>query len=383
MQTINEAPFPQPGIAEQISTRIAFFIIGVGMAAWAPLVPYAKDRMGLDEGTLGLLLLFLGVGSIMTMPITGMLAGRYGCRKVIVTASLLLAVAVPLLATAPHPTGLAMALFLFGASIGTVDVAVNIQAIIVEKAAGRSMMSGFHGLFSLGGILGAGGVSGLLTLGLSPLLATLCVSALIVLLIGLFSQGLLSYGSQKKEPLFVRPHGIVLFIGVLCFIVFLTEGAMLDWSALFLTSRRGMETSQSGLGYAAFAIAMTVGRLTGDRVVSALGNYRVLLMGGLCAAAGFFLTIAIPYPVAALAGFVLVGLGASNIVPVLFTAAGNQTAMPVGLAISAITTIGYSGILTGPAFIGFVARASSLEVTFAILAVALLAVAASAKAVTR
>jgi predicted MFS family arabinose efflux permease len=372
----------RPGVAEQISTRVAFFIAGVGMAAWAPLVPYAKERMSLEEGALGLLLLFLGVGSMITMPITGVLAGRFGCRVVIAIASLFICLALPLLAMAPNPVALAFALFLFGASVGTVDVAVNIQAIIVEKASGRSMMSGFHGLFSLGGIIGAGGVSGLLTLGLSPVLAILCVSALIFLMIALFGKNLLDYGSETKDPLFVVPRGKVVFIGVLCFIVFLAEGAMLDWSAIFLTSRRGLEEAQGGLGYAAFAVAMTLGRLTGDRIVSYLGNAKVLLFGGLCASLGFLLTVVISSPLASIIGFTLIGLGASNIVPVLFTAAGNQKIMPVSLTVSAIVTIGYAGILIGPAFIGFVARSSSLDVSFAIVAAALLLVAASAKRVT-
>ncbi|RYG75493.1 MFS transporter [bacterium] len=374
---------PQPGQTEQIATRVAFFIAGVGMAAWAPLVPYAKARMGLDEGTLGFLLLFLGFGSICTMPLTGTLAGRFGCRAVLTVASVLIGVALPLLAYAPNPVALALALFLFGASVGSVDVAVNIQAVIVEKASGRSMMSGFHGLFSLGGFIGAGGVSGLLTLGLPPLFAMLCVSVLIVLLIGVFAKGMLDYGSESREPLFVVPRGRVVFIGVLCFIVFLAEGSMLDWSAVFLSSRRALLESQAGIGYAAFATAMTLGRLTGDRIVQALGNFRVLLGGALCAASGFMLAVLVPHPVAAVLGFTLVGMGASNIVPVLYTALGQQKVMPVGLAISSVTTIGYTGILTGPALIGFIARLSSLEISFGLIALMLLGVAASAKAVTR
>jgi predicted MFS family arabinose efflux permease len=347
------------------------------------MVPYAKARMGLEEGALGLLLLCLGVGSILTMPVTGFLAGRFGCRAVLCVSSLLIAVALPLLAVASNPLSLALALFLFGASVGSVDVAVNIQAIIVEKASGRSMMSGFHGLFSLGGIIGAGGVSGLLTLGFTPLLATLLVDALIIFLIALFAKNMLDYGSESRDPLFVLPRGRVLLIGCLCFIVFLAEGSMLDWSAIFLSSRRGLAPAQAGLGYAAFAIAMTLGRLTGDRIVHALGNRKILLFGGLCAASGFLLTVLAPWPLTSLLGFTLVGLGASNVVPVLFTAAGNQKQMPVSLAIAAITTIGYAGILVGPALIGLLARLSNLETAFALVAMMLLTVAASAKAVTR
>jgi predicted MFS family arabinose efflux permease len=198
-----------------------------------------------------------------------------------------------------------------------------------------------------------------------------------------FGRNLLGYGGQHSDPLFVWPRGKVLFIGILCFIVFLSEGSMLDWSAVFLTSRRGMDPAQAGIGYAAFAVAMTAGRLSGDRVVQALGGGKIILWGGLCAAAGFLLAVLTPGVPGTLAGFTLVGLGASNIVPVLFTAAGAQKAMPVGLAVSAITTIGYAGILAGPAFIGFIARMSSLELSFALIAALLLAVSASARAVAR
>jgi len=153
-----------PGRLEQMSTRIAFFIAGFGIAAWAPLVPYAKARAGLDEGTLGLLLLCLGVGSILAMPIAGALAGRFGCRKVMAGGTLLICLALPLLATLTSIPLLMAALFMFGAGLGGVDSTVNLQAVIVERASGKTMMSGFHGLFSLGGIVGAAGVSALLGL---------------------------------------------------------------------------------------------------------------------------------------------------------------------------------------------------------------------------
>jgi fucose permease len=185
--------------------------------------------------------------------------------------------------------------------------------------------------------------------------------------------------SERDAPLLVVPHGAVIFIGVLCFLCFLAEGAILDWSALLLTAAQGLDASRAGLGYAAFAIAMTAGRLSGDRVVRKLGGKRVLLLGGLCSAAGFFGAVLAPTVPLALVGFVLIGLGASNIVPILFTAAGNQSAMPASLAIGAITTLGYAGILAGPAAIGFVAHAVSLNVAFAGLGGAMLLIAASAR----
>ena len=379
MTAITPPPTFIPGRLEQMSTRIAYLIAGIGIAAWAPLVPYAKVRANLDEGTLGLLLLCLGVGSILAMPISGALATRFGCRRVLSGGTLLICLALPLLATMTSLPWLVAALFLFGAGLGTVDSTVNLQAVIVERASGKTMMSGFHGMFSLGGIIGAAGVSALLGLGLSPLGATLVVNG--VLLVALFKAAphLLPYGSESSGPAFAIPHGVVLFIGILCFIVFLAEGAVLDWSAVFLTTERAVDTAYAGLGYAAFALTMTVGRLTGDSVVHRLGAKRVIIYGGLIAAAGFLLATLAPMWQAALLGYALVGAGCSNIVPVLYTAVGKQTLMPEAIAVPAITTIGYAGILAGPALIGFVAHGSSLSIAFGLIAISLVAVAASGK----
>ena len=373
-----------PGVLEQMSTRIAFFIAGFGTAAWAPLVPFAKQRAGLDDGGLGLLLLCLGLGSLVAMPVAGAIASRLGCRLVIMVAGAVVCVSLPFLATTASLPVLACALLVFGAGIGTIDVAINIQAVIVEKASRKSMMSGFHGLFSVGGIAGAGGVSALLWAGASPLIASLCVVVIIAGLLLAFGRHLLPYGSEgERPPLFVLPRGEVLLIGGLCFILFLAEGAILDWSAVFLTFARSVDASHAGMGYAAFAVAMTVGRLSGDRIVQVLGRRRILVVGSLCAAAGFFLAALVPSPAAAFVGFALVGLGASNIVPVLYTAIGRQKAMPQDLAVAAITTIGYSGILSGPALIGLVAEVATLPFAFLCLGAMLLIVAGSSRIVSQ
>jgi predicted MFS family arabinose efflux permease len=368
-----------PGRQEQLSTRIVFFIAGFGMAAWAPLVPFAKARANIDDGLLGLLLLCLGAGSVVAMPLAGALAARFGCRLVIALSTGLICLTLPFLATVSVLPQLVASLLIFGAGVGCLDVSMNIQAVIVERASGQTMMSGFHGLFSLGGIAGAAGLTVLLGAGASPLTAVLCVIAGIAVALALSASHLLPYGSKTEGPTFALPHGPVLFIGVLCFILFLTEGALLDWSAVFLTSVRGMDASQAGFGYAAFALTMTTGRLTGDRVVRRVGPIRIVIFGALCAAAGVALATLISYWQVALLGYALVGLGCSNIVPVLFSSVGRQTIMPENVAIPAITTLGYAGILVGPAAIGFVSHSTNLQTAFMILALLLLGVAASGR----
>lgn len=365
------------GRREQFATRAVFLIAGLGMAAWAPLVPFAKARLAVGDAAFGLLLLCLGLGSIVAMPVTGVLASKFGCRAVIVASSTLLAIGVPFLALANTPIDLALALAFCGASVGTLDVAINVQAVIVEKDSGRNMMSGFHGLFSLGGIVGAGGISLILGAGLSPFGATLIAGASMLILLVASYSGLLPYGNRDRNatPLFVLPRGVVILIGVLCFIVFLGEGSILDWSALFLISAHGLDQSYAGFGYSVFSIAMTFGRLIGDWIVKTLGGAKVVFFGGLLSATGFLLAVVAPNASVALGGFALVGLGASNIVPVLFTAAGRQKAMPSSLAIAAVTTVGYAGILLGPALIGFVAQHFSLSTALVMLAGLLLVVA--------
>ena len=375
-----------PSLAQlRRATRFAFLAVGLAMSAWAPLVPFAKQRLQLGEAQLGLLLLCLGAGSLLAMPATSLLCARLGCRRVILAAGGVLCGLMPCLAIAPTPLALAAALFAFGAAIGMLDVAMNIQAVIVERDSGGALMSGFHGLFSVGGFLGAGLMALLLWCGLTPLAACLAVTASVALSLLLAAPHLLpgSDAGARGAPWLVMPHGAVIFIGVLCFLCFLAEGAILDWSALLLMARHGLGREQAGLGYAAFAVAMTAGRLSGDRVVRRLGGRRVLLLGGLGAALGFFVAVLAPSAPLALLGFVLIGLGASNVVPVLFTAAGNQSAMTANLAIGAVTSLGYLGILAGPALIGFVAHGASLPLAFAGLGGFMLLIAASARVAAR
>jgi predicted MFS family arabinose efflux permease len=380
---LSEAATPDLGARERIATRIAFFIGGFAISAWAPLIPFAKRKLALDDGQLGLMLLCLGVGSVLMMPLAGGLAARFGCRRMILVAGAMICLCMPALMLAPSIPVLALALAVFGASMGVLDVVMNVQAVIVERASGRPMMSGFHGMYSVGGIAGAGGVAGALALGASPLLAIGGMAIVAALLLAASRRGLLVDGGDGDHPAFVLPRGRVLLIGAVCFAMFLSEGAVLDWSAVFLSSVRHADPATAGFGYVAFAVTMTIGRLTGDRIVQALGAFRVVLCGALVAAAGFSLAILVPSPLAGLAGFALVGAGAANVVPVMFSAAGRARGMPTHLAVAAVTTMGYAGVLLGPAALGFLADATSLAAALGLLVLLLIAVASVARVATR
>jgi Transmembrane secretion effector len=367
--------------ATRLATRLSFLVAGFGIACWAPLVPFAKQRLGVDDGVLGLLLLCLGIGSVVAMLLTGALSARYGSKPIILVGGIGLAFILPSLTLASTPWTLGLALFAFGAALGSIDVAMNIHAVEVERAAARPLMSGFHALFSVGGFAGSAVMTALLSLQIGAFAGSLICAMLMLITMGLAWPRLLARVQVQEGPLFVLPHGIVLLLAALAATTFLVEGAMLDWGALLVVGRGLVPDAQGGLGYMLFSIAMTAGRLGGDAVTARIGDRRTLLWGSLLAIMGFVVLLAAPIAAIAMAGFLLIGAGASNLVPVLFRRAGAQTAMPAGLAVAAITTAGYAGVLVGPAGIGLIANIVSLPVAFAMLAMLLGVVTLSARAV--
>jgi MFS family permease len=373
----------------RLATRLSFFVAGFLMACFAPLVPFAKANVGVGEGELGLILFCLGVGSIIAMPLTGWISAQIGSKPMILTGGLGLVLLLPVLLLIFDPLLLAAALLVFGASLGTIDVAMNVHAVEIEKSARRPLMSGFHAMFSLGGFAGSGAITFLLFREVSPFASALFASALALVAI-LFAWPRLLQIKRGKASAFLSPHGmelvlprgIVLVLAVLAGLTFLVEGAILDWSALLLLDRNLVDSTQGGLGYMLFSIAMTVGRLTGDHVVAGLGARRVLFWGGLLTVGGFVLLLTVRWT-PALLGFVLIGLGASNIVPVLLSLAGRQTVMPAGLAVAAVTSTGYAGVLVGPAAVGFVSHVLNLPMAFWLLTALITIVPIFARSATR
>ncbi|SUC48482.1 UNVERIFIED_ORG: putative MFS family arabinose efflux permease [Pantoea allii] len=363
-------------VSSTLATRIIFFIAGFITAIWAVIVPFARGNTGVNEAQLGTLLLCLGVGALIAMPVTGWLTSRFGCRRVILVAVTLVIISTPWLSVLSNPLLLALALLVFGVGIGVTDCAMNIQAILVEKQAAKPVMSSFHGMYSVGGIAGAGFMTLLLAMGFSVLTGCLLAVAAVIIMTLVSAPGLLTYANPAEGPVFAVPRGSVLIIGIICFAVFLTEGTVLDWSAVYLTDVRAIPASLGGLGYTCFAIAMTVARLTGDRIISSLGRLPVVLGGALIAAAGMAMVTFIDSWPLALLGYTLVGAGCANIVPVMFSAAGRQTVMPQAVAVPAITTLGYMGVLSGPAVIGYVAHYTHLAFSFSLIMALMLIVGA-------
>ncbi|MEH6308241.1 MFS transporter [Olivibacter sp. CPCC 100613] len=371
------------------ATQYVFLVCGLGISSWAPMVPYAKERLGLNDADLGLLLLFLGAGAITMMPITGIMTTRYGSRSVILSSTFIMALSLPMLLLMTSPILMGLMLFVFGAAVGTIDVAMNAHGVQVQNIFTKPIMSSLHGLFSVGGLLGSLGLGFFIKLGLEPIVAAIGISFLLLFIVCRQYANLLSGSSEIKlreinssaniheQGRFSWLKGSVLFLGIMCFIVFLSEGAMLDWSAVFLREIRGVSPEFAGSGYAAFSIAMAIMRLIGDRIVVRLDGKRVVVGGSLLAAFGLFLVVFVPWISGTLVGFVLLGLGAANIVPVFFSEGGKIRGLSPTVTIPAITTMGYAGQLAGPAILGFIAYGFSLPIAFAFIGGMLLLVALS------
>ena len=371
--------------AQRLSTRFSFFGLGFATAAWAPLIPFAQQRLHFNHADFGLLLLCGGLGAMLAMPATGKIVQRIGCRVPIGFALLLLAVLLPSLSLWTTPLMMAITLFLFGTAAGSLGVALNIQAVVVEKNSLKSLMSGFHGMASLGGLAGVLTITALLALSISSVISAFAVSLLLVIIVFLsvpysikaVENTSLEASSKVKKSIRQRlPQPLIILIGIACFIIFMTEGAAMDWSGIYLTQQYGVNTAFAGLAYTFFAIAMTTGRFTGHYLIRYFGEKKLLTYSAICATLGLALVSIAPHWWLVLVGYTLVGTGCSNIVPIMFSRAGRQTVMPSAVALSCVSTMAYTGILVGPAFIGMVSELIGLSTVFMALSGLLLLIVA-------
>ena len=364
------------GAREAHATRAFFFIGGFGSASWAPLVPVLRERLAIGDDVLGLLLLCIGIGSLATMPLSGALSARLGCRRVLVATGILFACILLAVTLVDSLWTAVPVILVFGALMGCLDVVINVAAVIVEKGIGRRIMSGMHAFWSLGGFVGAGlygvwvGV-----LGLTAFQSTAIAAGIVLALTVGFGRNLIPYGGGGGS-LVALPRGIVVFVGITAFIAFLSEGAVMDWSGVYLTAVRGMDLALAGVGFSVFSAAMLTMRFLGDRVVQRIGQRPVAVGGALLTLVGILLIMFAPVDALLYFGFFAIGIGSANIVPVFFSLMGRQNVMPIGTAVSAVSTMGYLGILAGPAAIGFISSATNLQTAFGMLAVLSIAQAA-------
>lgn len=367
------------GEKEQMAARMAFFISGFAVTTWAPMIPAVKDKLQIGADILGMLLLSIGISAFIFMPLAGMLSRSYGCKKVLRTAIAVMAADLIILSLLGNIWGFLVFLAVFGAAMGCIDVNMNLNAVIVENASKKRMMSGMHALWSVGCFAGAGLFSFLAKAGLGITVIAAIHSLIVMVFTVIYSRHFLNFKGVGNEKPIAVPKGIVVFFGVLACITFLGEGAVMDWSGVLLTEVKNTELSLAGVGYAVFSVAMLCMRLLGDKIVAVLGEEKTLVFGSIIGAIGFLSVIFLENFYAIQLGFVLMGLGLANIVPTIYSLTKYQKVMPINAAVTAITSMGYTGVILGPAVLGFVAHGFGITQVFYLLAVLLAAQAVAVK----
>jgi len=346
-----------------------FFCQGLVFASWASRIPHIKSLLQISEGTLGLILLMMPLGQILTMTLSGRLVTQYGSQIIIPMASLVYALVLVVIAFVTDMYMLGACLFIFGMWSNIGNIAVNTQAVAVENLYQRTIMSSFHGAWSLAGFVGA--LIGLLTIQLELNIW----QHFIIIFIIIFINALINTSSlikdvvvtEKKKGL-IKPDSIILQLGIICFLVMATEGAMFDWSGVYFKEIVEAPEKWVPVGYTAFMITMATGRFIGDAVIERLGKQKTLTLSGILMSAGLLLSVIFPDIIICICAFMLVGFGVATVVPTVYSVAGQHPSIPPGQAIAMVSSISFLGFLIGPPLIGFIAEWTNLRYSYAVYA---------------
>ncbi len=339
---------------------------GFVTGSWAPQIPVLLERLAITETAVGLLILVFGLGAVAAMPWCGYLMASRGSRRVLRGFALAAAFGLLPVALAGSPWLAAPALFFFGGVLGGMDVAMNTNAVAAERQLGRAIMSSSHGFWSLGGFVGSAG-GGLLIVQLGHVGHALAVTVL-ALVVVLSARGHFVEDAQPpshaRKPFRLPRNPLIYLIGLMALCSMIPEGAILDWAALYLRQERGADIALASFGFAAFSATMAATRFLGDGIRNRLGAVLTLRISSILAAAGMLVAGLAPYPLLSIAGFAFAGLGIANMVPIAFSAAGNQPGTSSSTGLSVVTTLGYSGILLAPSLIGFIGEHAGFAAVF-------------------
>lgn len=364
-----------PGIISRKTHRIAvgalFFLLGLCFASWASRIPSVQQRMGISEAGLGGVLLAIPLGQMISLPLAGWLVAKEGSRKVVLGGVLLYAAALLGLGWATNLYQLLPCLVLFGVGGNLTNISVNTQAVGVERLyPEKPIMASFHGLWSLAGFTGAAVGTFMIGRAVPTGLHFLLIAVFIVVGMAVSAGSVVreDHGVDPDQPIFVRPDKSLLGLGLIAFCALICEGAMFDWSGVYFKKVLLVEKGWVGAGYTAFMSTMALGRFGADWLAGRLGPKRVIQLSGLLTATGLMIAVLVPTLVAGLLGFLLVGFGTSAVVPLVYSAAGRSKVMSAGMALAAVSSIGFFGFLLGPPVIGLVAGATNLRVSFALIA---------------
>jgi MFS family permease len=356
----------------RIAVSVLFFLQGLCFASWASRIPSMQQKLNISDSLLGVILFALPVGSMLSLTFSGRLVSKYGSKKIAANALLLYSVFLPIIGLSTNVWLLIAALVLFGMAGNVANIAINTQAVHVEAKYNKNIMASFHGLWSLAGFLAAGIGTYMIANGVLPLTHFVLMSTLIVGSVAISFQYLLpdeKTSSQTNSGFFVKPDKTLFKLGILAFCCMICEGAMFDWSGIYFQKVVKAEKEWVGAGYTAFMCAMASGRFVADWVANRLRFHKTIFISGLLIATGLGIAVVFPFILSSIIGFLLVGFGVSSVIPLIYSEAGKSTTISPGMALTAVSSIGFLGFLIGPPLIGVIAGAVSLRLSFLLIAI--------------
>jgi MFS family permease len=354
----------------RIAVGSFFFLAGICFFSWASRIPDIQASLEVNNAALGGILLCLPIGLLVSLPVAGFLVAKYGSRIIVICSAVLYATTLPLLGFAGSSVQLMIGVFIFGFGGNLMNISINTQAVATEGLYDKPIMASFHGIWSLGGFTGAAIGTLMVRFHVLPAYHFLCITGIAMLILIIFAGNLVLKDSNQddKKPIFAKPDKSILNFGLIAFCAMICEGAMSDWSGIYFTKVVKPDAAWVTVGFTAYVTTMATGRFVGDWVAHKLGMKKMLQISGILTASGLLLAVIFPEFITATLGFLMVGAGVSSVVPMIYSAAGKSKIMSPGVAIAAVSTIGYLGFLFGPPVIGFIAQATSLRISFSLIA---------------
>jgi MFS family permease len=368
--TSAKIPVPRTPKQLRIANAVFFFLSGFGYASWASRIPTIQSKLHLNEAQLGGILFAMPIGLLVTLPVTGQLLSKYSSRRIMFFGGLFFSVVLACIGFSESVWQLVLALFCFGVSRNLFNISTNAQAVAVQALYSRSIMANFHGIWSLAGFAGAAVGYFMVYYNISTGVHLLWVSIVLIVISIWFIKNTIYQEPvpQPKKKFFTLPDKPLIVFALICFACMACENTMYDWSGIYFEKAVLVPKAKATQGFVVYMIAMTLGRFVGDAVVNRVGIKTLLRYSGILIFCGLMLAVLLPHPVIAIIGFVMVGLGVSCIVPMVFQMAGRSTTMSSGTALASISSIGYLGFLLVPPFIGFIAQAAGLRWSFGLIA---------------
>ena len=350
----------------RIAVGVIFFMHGLCFASWASRIPTIQENLQLSSSTLGAVLFALPVGFFLSLPLAGWLVGILGSKRVVIVSAILYNSSLVCIGISSTTVTLVFSLLAFGFFANLLNISINTQAVIVERLYAKKLMASFHGLWSLAGFAGAAIGAWMIGNNIAPFTHYVFISITFIIVNSFCAFYLVTKDdvAEEKRPMFAMPDRSLIGLGIIAFCSMMVEGAMFDWSGIYFIHVISVDAELTGLGYTTFMIAMAAMRFLADGISARFGLKRILQLSGALTTAGLILAVIAPNLIPALIGFFLIGMGVSSVVPMVYSAVGKSKTLPPGTALTAVSSLGFMGLLIGPPLIGFIAEATSLRISF-------------------